>query len=331
MEDNYGIREERLEWLDMARGISIISIILGHIYATNVVKIWICSFHVPLFFIISGCLIKYKSHNDLKKTIITRVRTVLLPYILFGIIYILIEFILTDFDILILVNDIKHLMMFRGVGALWYLPTFFIAECLFIALKNILKKEIIVLATCITLFVLCLSLPYIYYTYEVLMLVRVSVGVLFISFGYYLFEYIKRTSISYAWIGVMLFLNIVLSNVNGLVDLYSIELKNVFLYIANAILGAGGCLFLCKKLKCNRHLKWMGTNSLIIMCTHQNLIFMLRRFTDNTLNGYILGLFCFLFVLTLEIPVVAIINNYCPFMIGKRIEKVNALDFKRLD
>ena len=56
----------RLEYLDAAKGLGILLVILGHIYAWNpninrkILVTWIYSFHMPLFFIVSGMLIKCK-------------------------------------------------------------------------------------------------------------------------------------------------------------------------------------------------------------------------------------------------------------------------------
>lgn len=49
----------RLEYLDAAKGLGILLVILGHIYAWNpninrkILVTWIYSFHMPLFFIVS--------------------------------------------------------------------------------------------------------------------------------------------------------------------------------------------------------------------------------------------------------------------------------------
>ncbi len=47
---------KRIEWVDIARGIGIILVILGHIGIGKVGK-FIYSFHIPLFFFLSGFLV----------------------------------------------------------------------------------------------------------------------------------------------------------------------------------------------------------------------------------------------------------------------------------
>lgn len=50
---------KRLDYIDYTKGFGILLVILGHIYDTsNPIKIWLYSFHMPLFFIISGFFAK---------------------------------------------------------------------------------------------------------------------------------------------------------------------------------------------------------------------------------------------------------------------------------
>ena len=44
----------RIEWLDIAKGLGIFCIVIGHNAVTQWLYNWVYSFHVPLFFIISG-------------------------------------------------------------------------------------------------------------------------------------------------------------------------------------------------------------------------------------------------------------------------------------
>ena len=58
------LTKRRLNYLDYAKGIGILLVVLGHIY-NNSVKLWIYSFHMPLFFIISGYLLEYNKTYDI--------------------------------------------------------------------------------------------------------------------------------------------------------------------------------------------------------------------------------------------------------------------------
>lgn len=69
-------------------------------------------------------------------------------------------------------------------------------------------------------------------------------------------------------------------------------------------------------------IKYFGTNTLIIMSTHQMILnIIIVKFTNMDYYGYIVGIGIFLLIALMEIPIIHIINNYIPFMIGKSIKK----------
>lgn len=82
-------------YLDIAKGISILLVILGHIiqytslnnsFLNNEIWIFIYSFHVPLFMHISGQLL-FKSLQKNKKNIIScKIKQLLTPVIVWGVI-----------------------------------------------------------------------------------------------------------------------------------------------------------------------------------------------------------------------------------------------------
>lgn len=75
----------RLGWIDCMKGIGIILVVLGHIYKDNLVNIWVYSFHMPLFFIISGYLsgIKDQDQFSFKLNFVHKTKTLLYPFIFF--------------------------------------------------------------------------------------------------------------------------------------------------------------------------------------------------------------------------------------------------------
>ncbi|MBF1069294.1 MAG: acyltransferase family protein, partial [Prevotellaceae bacterium] len=52
---------KRIEALDIAKGIGIILVIIGHM-SSSYLRDWIYSFHMPLFFIISGICFKTEKY-----------------------------------------------------------------------------------------------------------------------------------------------------------------------------------------------------------------------------------------------------------------------------
>lgn len=68
---------DRINWIDMAKGYGILGVIIGHI-STPGVTVWIYTFHIPLFFFISGYLFK-KSYSP-KIFFNRKIKALLIPY-----------------------------------------------------------------------------------------------------------------------------------------------------------------------------------------------------------------------------------------------------------
>ena len=55
------IMNSRIKFIDYSKGLGILFVVFGHVYcASNIVTNWIYSFHMPLFFIISGFLLNFE-------------------------------------------------------------------------------------------------------------------------------------------------------------------------------------------------------------------------------------------------------------------------------
>lgn len=71
----------RMIWIDNLRAFAIILVVLGHNYF--IFSGYISTFHVPIFFLISGYLFKYK--KDFKQFFSRKCKTLLQPYFFFSI------------------------------------------------------------------------------------------------------------------------------------------------------------------------------------------------------------------------------------------------------
>lgn len=78
--------QKRIDWIDMSKGIGIILMIYGHIHGCLFpAKIWLCSFHMPLFFFLSGITYNSLKYTQLNKLLSNKAITLLIPYALFAI------------------------------------------------------------------------------------------------------------------------------------------------------------------------------------------------------------------------------------------------------
>ena len=70
--------KKRVAWVDMAKGYGIILMLIGHLHV-NELMVWIYSFHMPLFFFVSGYLFSVKtSFLDFTAS---KVRRMVIPYL----------------------------------------------------------------------------------------------------------------------------------------------------------------------------------------------------------------------------------------------------------
>lgn len=139
------ITHKRLDFIDIAKGIGMIAIILGHLKNFQLNRV-VYTFHVPLFFLISGYFIKAEKNTN--SYIKNKVRTLIIPYICTCAIIILI----TLFQGLIGGNGLKlaanmicasiygagdtykEPFFIPSIGALWFLLATFWG-CIFLKLS----------------------------------------------------------------------------------------------------------------------------------------------------------------------------------------------------
>ena len=48
--------QERLSWIDAAKGLAMLIIVWGHVQTGSPLKMWITSFHVPVYLVLTGYL-----------------------------------------------------------------------------------------------------------------------------------------------------------------------------------------------------------------------------------------------------------------------------------
>lgn len=138
------ISKKRLSYFDVAKGIAILLMIAGHSGIPTAAVRFIHSFHVPLFFIVTGYFTSIKPFKEiLKKGWIQLLR----PYV-FTIVLVIFFFVLMQFSGNLLLHKPYCLQTFKdltmglvtgdGVGPLWFLVALFWAK---VFLGIILKFE----------------------------------------------------------------------------------------------------------------------------------------------------------------------------------------------
>ena len=265
----------------------------------------------------------FENNIDYKKLVLKKFRVLIVPYIIFSIINTIGNYLINSMSIISLKVDFVKTITLYGVGALWFLPALFIGEYVFLLYKRLINKNIYKILFYISILGATLALVILnnYNVYSAVLreinivLIRSSVALFFINFGYYTYNIINKINIELYKIIIILLFSIVFSLINGKVDLWSLQFNNLFLYVFNSIVGAFAIIFITKKINRSKVLDFLGQNTLIIMATHQLIIkFILATSIGTKLNKIVL--LCL--VLIIEYPIIKIINRYLPFMLGKK-------------
>lgn len=121
------MNNRRIEWVDIAKGIAIILMVLGHTGIPKYINDWIYSFHMPFFFFISGVLSRQYEQTDVAcniKYILHKTKVLLLPFLIYSLINIILyplygKLPSQEFLISLLQDG------WNGI-ALWFIPVFFV-------------------------------------------------------------------------------------------------------------------------------------------------------------------------------------------------------------
>ena len=316
-------KKERLTYLDVAKGIGILLVVIGHVYAFNrqivdrFFVIWLYSFHMPLFFIISGMLIAYKDEKDIWKFVKKRIKGILIPYVFFSIFSIIVFAIVNDFSREIFVQNVKATICGVGIDTLWFLPALFFGEVIFFVLRNLLKNK----------YVICIISAIIYtlgnfmmkdYGLICLFLGRICIAVGFIMIGNYTMNLIRKRNMPWYGLIVIAILSAILTKINGLVDLNNLVFNNHILYLINSLIGTYLILEISKLIDIDEITYW-GRNTLIVMATHLNIIYIVfNKILGIHSFGYVTGMIVFVLLLAVEKIIIYVINRYMPFLMGRK-------------
>jgi len=341
--------QKRLFYFDMAKGIGIILVVLGHVeYISDELRTWISSFHMPLFFIISGMIIYFKNEidQDFKTLTMKKFKMIMIPYISFTIIYTIIDILnlyLGKIDITRFIKNILDGLTFYGSSVLWFLPALFLSEMGFIYITRKLPKItsiIIIFAMALLAYFLQIKISDFYSVYESNLLVtslidfirvflRASIAMSFICISYYSFHYFQNNeAFSYKelLVGILFFIiNLFLSQLNGCVDFHFIILENLALFYICALLGSFGLILICKNCKYFPQIGFLGKNSLIIMCTHVNCYILYASILiawqiDSLVTrakSYVFLFNIMIFTFLFETILILLINRFFPFILGR--------------
>lgn len=351
---------ERIKYLDIAKGIGIILVIMGHSgFLSDTLNFFVNSFHMPLFFVISGALMYFKKEENkpFGEYFNAKAEAILTPYFWFSffilLFYMIQGFVQKTFFSEFVPNfstKLISIFTFDGDSVMWFLPALLLGDVFAYLIYRYVRRTycfLVSLAAGSIAYLLSFLLP----SFEtesklmlaILLLARVLlrgvISAFFVSAGYFFFEQAERllkpmNRIAYAVIGAAMLLGtLLLSRYVPHNDYHRLMLGNGYMYVICALLGSFGVILLSMGIEHFRLLEFFGSNSLVIMCTHLDfcLLYLAIRFAwvinefVTHAKSYIFMFVIVVAVLAMETPLILFFNYICPFMLGKN----EILDFRR--
>jgi acyltransferase len=267
--------KNRNKIIDIAKGIGIILVLLGHTALPTVLLNIIYAFHMPLFFFISGYLYnRDKYSTNIYVVFKSKFSTHLWPFFTFSFFAIILNIILTlkDLNYIFLELENTILGMHNINGPIWFLTALFVVEIIFSQITRYKYYNLFV--------IIIIAIGFInsyYFQYRVIYNFDIAlIGILFFYIGY------KINNISFKDVSLLKYtILLVFSMVGTIYMSYNVEFNmlyhmynNIYDFIISAFLGIISIFIISKIISIVNIFKlkeifiWLGSNSLIILATH---------------------------------------------------------------
>jgi len=279
------LNRQRVHYFDFAKGIGIILVVMGHLeYISIPFRYFIASFHMPMFFIISGMLMCMtgEESKSFSAYINNKIQRIAVPYLSFSTLYLILEsiymYLMKQVNWMNIIQDGYLSICLYGISVLWFLPAMFFGGLLLYSLRkkfsHIITIAIVGILT-IVMYILNVQLEavnmiygqqlwFVELHYFLAMIIRCFFAGLYLAIGYYIYYFyhliicgespfkniivgIRKISLLIAVI--LIIMVAYLSQINGAVDIHFLIFQNPFIYLFNSIAGSVAVIILCRLLE----------------------------------------------------------------------------------
>lgn len=133
-------QKDRIEWIDVVKGYGIIAVIVGHI-STPFVTVWVYTFHIPLFFFLSGYL--FNTNYSFDYFLSRKVKSLLIPYFCLSVPVLFHELVFNNgkgFGWNDIFSESMKVVFQKRFTPLWFISSLLGANILFYFINRYLKK-----------------------------------------------------------------------------------------------------------------------------------------------------------------------------------------------
>lgn len=286
-------KETRIDEIDIAKGLGIILVILGHLFpADSDIVSRIYSFHMPLFFILAGCVIRDNRISNSFRDSLKNESKIVSQYLLWSAVYVIYDIvyrvIISGTSLWLVFWDVYQSISLFGINVLWFLCTLVLAKTIFLSV-HVFRKRYSVFLSFLLFFVGAVAgeylldwmnsqiLVYRLLYYPLIAIFRSLNVIVFIQIGFILRKYIPTVFRwnNIGWFLVITIVWILLSSIPNQVDVHVLNYDIPVLLLCTAITGSVmilGISFIINQMKMVKSvITWFGHNSLLIMVTHEYL------------------------------------------------------------
>lgn len=323
---------KRIVWIDIAKGLLIFLVILGHCEVYDGIKYFIYSFHMGAFFFLSGLTFSTKSSP--KNFLIKKIKSLILPYLLFSLvltIYNYIKHIVFDYAFNLKDAIMSFIFPISGkyessVYGLWFLPCIFLTELLLYCIIKLYNKSRFI--SIVSGFVTIMGLVVLYVFTKIACVVTIiPIAMLCILCGYLskkiFLNYDNKRTVILVGVSLILFILCVLFNQlisDSSLDMSSLNLGCAPFYILSTLFGS---VLICSisifiaKVKFTKTIIFIGTYSLYFYGFHYEVLGIISNFIKNPFISAVLTLMVLL-------PIVFTYTNIKSKIEGKINDKCNS-------
>lgn len=328
------MEKERISYIDYTKGYGILLIVLAHVAqyfsACSSLVGYVISYHVSIFFIVSGVLGAYKTDGIVPWRVFLqkKIRTLMIPYIWFSLFNSILKLsVLAGTHQLTETAFYTEMMelFITGNGTVWFLLTLFGAEVLYRLVIGVFKEmQIVILA------VICAGISFIVGEIEspvMVVLLRISVAFSLYVSGIVFGKYVLRKYNPTIFYGIILLFLGILSywKMGSEYSFFSGTFKDPMASLSAIFLNSFGCIIIFKNIDKNIVFwKYIGENSLIIMLVHPTILLFYTYPAKGMfellpfITQWMVSSSIFISIVLLEIPFIQLINHKFPFLIGKK-------------
>lgn len=327
---------KRFIWVDYAKTIGIYLVILGHSYICAPINEIIYTFHMPLFFFLSGYLFSFERYPSFKKFAWKRFKSLLVPYLWINLITYLFWLLIGrnyGHDAHIDVSwysPLINTLLGNGQQMIHNIPTWF-----FICLYVVEMLYYMIFKNCRYIYVFILAIiGFLNYTFNPYLLPfsfnTALVGMIFYALGNLSKENNYKFKPKPIFMIISLLIIIAIAHFNGRINMHINYYGNYFLFLIGGLSGIYLTVtlstWLSRLFKERKGILYLSNNTLIISGFHLFaftfmkgiMVFIFHIPVESLSEKIIPNILFSLAALFLCVPVAYIINNYLPFIVGKK-------------